>query len=78
MYPSLLFTATPSDVNPVTFSFDRLYTSSLFESIADFTFRLEVNRMRLTEEEVFQNKPANTCLNAPQADPEQSYCQNLD
>ena len=74
IYPPFLLTTAPGDVNPVTFSFDGLYARSLFESIADFAFWLEVNGMCFIEEEVFQ--PAN--YSAMEANPERGHCQNLD
>jgi hypothetical protein len=56
MDPSLLFTAPPGDMNPVTFSFDRFDTGTLLEPIADFAFGFEMNGVGFVEEEVFQNQ----------------------
>jgi hypothetical protein len=49
MNPSLLFTASPGDVNPFAFSFYSLDTGSLLEPVTDFSLRLQVNGMRFIE-----------------------------
>jgi hypothetical protein len=49
MNPSLLFTASPGDVNPCAFSLYSLDTGSLLEPVTDFSLRLQVNGMRFIE-----------------------------
>ncbi len=49
MYPAFLFSTTPDDVGPFTFAFVYLDAGSLFEAVADFTFRLEVNGVRFIQ-----------------------------
>ena len=56
MNPSLLFTASPGDVNPVAFSFYSFDTGSLLEPVTDFALRLKMNGMRFIEKQVFQYK----------------------
>jgi len=43
MNPAFLFAAAPGDVGPVTLTFIYFDAGSLFEVVADFTFRFQVN-----------------------------------
>ena len=73
MNPSLLFGASPGDVNPVAFSFYSLNTSSLLEPVTDFSLRLKMNGMRFIEKQVFQNYTAIFFQILSEANPERSY-----
>jgi len=48
--PAFLFTATPAYVGPVTLAFVYLDAGSLFEAIADFTIRLQVDGLRFIQQ----------------------------
>jgi hypothetical protein len=74
-YPAFLFAASPGYMYPVAFSFDCLYTGSLLESIADFTFRLEVDGMGFVEEDVFQSNATNFFPTILEVNPGRSYQQ---
>lgn len=47
--PAFLFAAAPGDVGPVAFAFVYLDAGSLFEAVADFTIRFQVNGVRFVQ-----------------------------
>ncbi len=49
MNPAFLFTTAPGDVGPVTFSLINLDAGTLFEAVADFTLRFQVNGVRFIQ-----------------------------
>jgi hypothetical protein len=44
-YPTLLFSAAPVDINPIIFSFDDMDFRAQLETVANFAFRFQVNRV---------------------------------